>query len=140
MTNVKFYWIYILEVLNGKLYTGYSSNLLRRYREHLKGTAGSKFTRAFKVKKLRQCWRVYENLATVMKLEYLVKKQSRDKKLALIKIPRDLKGLAERSMQTDLRIYTFKPARIIKAAAAAKNSRRRVKPAALLADLQERDY
>ena len=116
MVSSDYYWIYILAVRNGKLYTGYTNNIIRRYLEHRKGTGASKFTRAFKAEKLLQCWRIYENVGTLLKIEAIIKKQPRQKKLALVKKPGQLKQLVKKHAGAKLRIYTFSLQRVRKAA------------------------
>ena len=44
--NEIYYWVYILNCENGAFYTGYTTDLIRRYHEHLEGS--SKYTRSFK--------------------------------------------------------------------------------------------
>ena len=39
------WFVYLLECENGKIYTGITTDVTRRFDEHLKGT-GAKFTRA----------------------------------------------------------------------------------------------
>jgi putative endonuclease len=39
------WFVYLLECQNGKIYTGITTDVQRRFHEHLKGT-GAKFTRA----------------------------------------------------------------------------------------------
>ena len=58
--KIKTYYVYILLCKNGSYYTGYTTDIKRRYKEHLKGTAKSKYTRSFKVKNLAQCWQAFQ--------------------------------------------------------------------------------
>lgn len=39
------WYVYLLECQNGKIYTGITTDVTRRFNEHLKGT-GAKFTRS----------------------------------------------------------------------------------------------
>lgn len=78
------YWVYILECSNNSYYTGYTNDLLRRYKEHSKGSTKSKYTRAFKPVKLLKSWR-FKDKSSALKFEHFVKSLSREKKEQLIK-------------------------------------------------------
>jgi len=94
------FWIYIIEVESGNYYTGFTSDLARRYREHLRGS--SKYTRSFKPRKIARCWRISGSIGDAMKVERLIKKQSRKKKELFVGKPGQLvrlvDGLAIRSV------------------------------------------
>lgn len=77
------FYVYILECAHNKLYTGYTTDLERRYQEHVDGSSKAKFTRAFPPKRLAASWQV-ESKSAAMKLEYQIKKMSRGQKLTLI--------------------------------------------------------
>jgi putative endonuclease len=79
------YWVYILECENGSYYTGYTTDLTRRFQEHLQGTAKCKYTRAFKPIKIAQSWQITGSKADAMKVEREIKKLSRAQKIKLIK-------------------------------------------------------
>ncbi len=82
----KSYWIYILLCKNGAYYTGYTTDLKRRFEEHLIGTDKSKYTRSFKPIKIAQSWQV--NDASIAKrLESYIKKLSKREKERLILSP-----------------------------------------------------
>jgi putative endonuclease len=82
----KHYWIYILHCVNNSYYTGYTTNLNKRYQSHLNGV-GSKYTRSFKPTKLVQHWEIIGDKASAMKIERYIKKLSRVQKEALIISP-----------------------------------------------------
>ncbi|ODN43555.1 GIY-YIG nuclease family protein [Piscirickettsia litoralis] len=84
------YYIYILECSNGALYTGYTTNLERRYQEHMQGSSKCKYTRAFPPKCLAACWQINGTLSNTLKIEALIKKLKRPKKLNLINSPERL--------------------------------------------------
>jgi putative endonuclease len=70
----KFY-VYVILCENGKLYRGYSSDLRKRYSEHLTGT-GARFTRSFKP----ICLLYFEEFSTkseAMSREYYFKNNGR---------------------------------------------------------------
>lgn len=85
------YWIYILYCENNSYYTGYTTNINRRYADHLAGKA-CKYTRSFKPLKLSQSWEIIGDKSLAMKLEYYIKKLSHAKKEELIQHPEQLKS------------------------------------------------
>ncbi len=103
-----FSWIYILELENGYLYTGYTEDLAERYRKHIAGRA-AKYTRSFKPAKIAQCWRLYDTRATAMKVEALIKQIKRKDKEILIENPEKLKNLILDKLNLDIKILTFNP-------------------------------
>ncbi|NQY42878.1 MAG: GIY-YIG nuclease family protein [Legionellales bacterium] len=84
---MKNYFIYIIECSNGSFYTGYTTDLDRRFREHLKGTAACKYTRSFPPKKLVASWSIHNNLSIVLRLERAIKGLTKSQKLQLINTP-----------------------------------------------------
>ena len=79
-------WLYILECKNGSYYTGYTTDLERRWREHLSGSPKCKYTRSFPPKRIAASWQFEDDeLSTVLKLEHRIKKLSKKRKLELIK-------------------------------------------------------
>lgn len=87
------FWVYILRCSNGNFYTGYTTDMERRYKEHLQGTAKCKYTRSFKPVGIAQCWRMNANKSIVMKVERFIKSLSKEKKETLILSPNILLGL-----------------------------------------------
>jgi putative endonuclease len=84
-----YFWIYILNCENNSYYTGFTTDLVRRFQEHQLGTAKCKYTRSFKPVNIAQCWQVADkNLA--MKMESYIKRLSKAAKTALIKHPEKL--------------------------------------------------
>ena len=77
------YFVYILECADKSLYTGITTNVARRFKEHQSGT-GSKFTRAKRAVKVVYTERKL-NRSNASKREAAIKKLSRQEKLALIK-------------------------------------------------------
>ena len=82
----KSYWVYILLCQNGAYYTGYTTDLSRRFEEHLAGTAKCKYTRSFKPIKIAQSWQV-DDSTTAKQLECFIKKLSKIQKEQLILSP-----------------------------------------------------
>lgn len=84
------YFVYILECLSGALYTGITTDLKRRFKEHRSGKGGHYTSADPPVK-----YRYYEARADrseALKREAQIKGLTRTKKLALIK------GHKERAM------------------------------------------
>ncbi len=82
----KYCWVYILLCNNGAYYTGYTTDLNRRFVEHLAGTAKCKYTRSFKPIKIAQSWQV-DNTKLAKRLEIYIKKLSKKEKEILILSP-----------------------------------------------------
>ncbi len=82
----KFYWVYILLCKNGAYYAGYTTDLERRFQEHLAGTAKCKYTRSFKPIKIVQSWQVNDSGAA-KRLERYIKKLNKKEKEQLILSP-----------------------------------------------------
>ena len=87
------YYVYVLQCNNGNYYTGYTTDIDRRYQEHLTGTAKCKYTRSFKPVKIAQCWSTYDNKSEALKIERFIKKLSKQEKQALIVSPEQLTTL-----------------------------------------------
>ena len=77
------YFVYILECVNGAYYTGYTTDMERRYREHSEGSKKCKYTRSFPPKRLAGCWEV-ESLSVALKLERAIKKLKKELKKRLV--------------------------------------------------------
>lgn len=105
--NANAFWIYILECQNGNYYTGYTRNLDRRYQQHLKGTANSKYTRSFKPKRIAQSWQLFEDVGTVLKIERFIKRQSRTAKEVLINSPEKLGQMLRERINLYTEIHAF---------------------------------
>lgn len=76
------YHLYILLCQDGTLYTGITTNLKRRLKEHQEGRGG-RYTRSRKVKKMIFS-EEHPNRSSASKREAEIKKWSREKKLELI--------------------------------------------------------
>lgn len=75
------YFVYILQTNDGRYYTGYTTDLERRLKQHQSGTGG-KFTRSFGATKILY-HEVFLEKSLALKREAEIKKWSRDKKMAL---------------------------------------------------------
>lgn len=76
------YFVYILKCEDNSLYTGITTNVERRFSEHLQGI-GSRFTRARKAKQIVYTETCIDRSAA-SKRELAIKKLSREEKLALV--------------------------------------------------------
>ena len=98
------WYVYILECENGSYYTGITDDMARRFAEHRKGTARSKFTRSFRPIRIAVCWRVGGVKGAALKIELLIKGLDRAAKDSLIIDPDTLSGYARiRGIDADLR-------------------------------------
>lgn len=81
------YFIYILECSNGAYYTGYTTDIERRYQEHLDGSAKCKYTRSFPPVRIAACWQFEGDVSQALRIELKIKGLSRLKKVELISDP-----------------------------------------------------
>jgi putative endonuclease len=107
-----FYWVYILRVRNGNYYTGFTSDLSRRYREHLTGRGRCKYTKMFRPVGIEQCWKIFDTRSTAMKIEKYIKRRKRDKKTELIVNPQLLKNMLIRDLNLEVRVEQQDPGTI----------------------------
>lgn len=75
-------FVYILECKDGTLYTGWTTNLNRRLKEHNSGK-GARYTKGRHPVKLVY-FEKYLSKAEAMKREYQIKKMTKHKKIKLI--------------------------------------------------------
>ena len=81
------YYVYVLRCHGDVLYTGITSDLAKRMREHVLALpTGAKFTRAHKPEGLVGLWTT-ENKSLALKLEYRIKSLKRSEKLELLAAP-----------------------------------------------------
>ena len=77
------YYVYLLECADGSIYTGVTTDVIRRFKEHTEGKGGH-YTRARKAVKL-----LYSEEAggrgSAQKREAEIKGWGRDRKLALVR-------------------------------------------------------
>ena len=109
MNQANYFWIYILECENGHYYTGYTKDLVRRYKQHLAGTSGAKYTRSFKPKRIAQCWKLFDSIGTALKIEQFIKRQPRKMKTHLVEQPHELKERIIKRFKLELEIIPVDP-------------------------------
>jgi putative endonuclease len=77
------YYVYLIECKDGTIYTGITTDVERRFKEHSSGRGGA-YTQTKKVKKLlytEEC----KNRSAALKRESEIKSWPREKKLDLVK-------------------------------------------------------
>ena len=92
------YWVYLARCGNNTIYTGATTDLLRREREHNSGSSkGSKakYTASHLPVSLAQAWEV-GSWSDALRLEHAIKKCLRPEKDQLIKEPELIYRIAER--------------------------------------------
>ena len=86
------YYVYMLRCEDNSIYTGITTNIERRMKEHFERTEKcAKYTKTHFAKKLECTWEV-ENRKEASKLEYYIKTLKKEQKEELI---RDKKKLPE---------------------------------------------
>lgn len=88
----KYYWVYVLNCSNGSYYTGYTTDVARRFDEHLQGTDKCKYTRSFKPLGIAQYWRV-GNKGLAMRIEHYIKVMTKKEKQQLLLEPKQLEAV-----------------------------------------------
>ena len=77
------HYVYIIECINNSFYTGYTTDLERRYKEHQQGTRKCRYTRSFPPKKLAAAWQ-FDSLSDALVMEKEIQKMSKKQKQQLI--------------------------------------------------------
>ena len=85
-------YIYMLHCTGGSLYTGITTDVTRRLREHIAGRGvGAKYTRAHPPLGIAALWET-DDLKTAARIEYRLKRLSPERKRALAAAPEQLGG------------------------------------------------
>lgn len=78
------YYVYMLRCQDDTIYTGITSDINRRMAEHFsKNKKSAKYVRSHKAKEIEAVWQC-KNRSTASKLEFYIKRLSRNKKEKLI--------------------------------------------------------
>jgi putative endonuclease len=101
------YWVYILQVRGGSYYTGCTSNLARRYRQHQAGRC--RFTRGFPPVAIAQCWTLRGGRSAAMRVESLIKRMQRRGKEAIVRRPDALIPAVRRELGAGVAIEPAPP-------------------------------
>jgi len=92
------YWVYLVRCGDNTIYTGATTDLIRRVREHNSGSSKgnrAKYTASHLPVSLAQAWEV-NSWSDALRLEHAIKKCLRPEKDQLIKQPKLICRLAER--------------------------------------------
>ncbi|MBQ2938695.1 MAG: GIY-YIG nuclease family protein [Clostridia bacterium] len=96
------YYTYILRCKDNSLYTGITTDLKRRLKEHKeKGEKTAKYTLTHTAEKMEIAWES-ENRVLASKLEFNIKKLTKRQKEELIKNPKVLNNFLGDKIQTEL--------------------------------------
>ena len=81
------YYVYLLRCTDGSLYAGITTDVKRRFAEHLSGSIrGAKYTKTHTPKEIAAVWQV-ENRSAASKLEWRIKHLTKMQKELLCKEP-----------------------------------------------------
>ena len=84
-TESKMYFVYILECSDGSFYTGITTDIPRRLRQHNgELIGGAKYTSARRPVRLLAQSIALENRSLASKLEYLIKRKKREDKISFL--------------------------------------------------------
>jgi putative endonuclease len=92
------YWVYLAHCGDNTIYTGATTDLKRRIREHNRegsGGHGAKYTASHRPVSLAQAWEV-DSWGDALRLEYAIKRCDRREKICLIKEPRQISRILEK--------------------------------------------
>lgn len=96
------YYTYILRCKDNSLYTGITTDLERRLKEHKeKGEKTAKYTLRHEAEKMEIAWKS-ENRVLASKLEFNIKRLTKKQKEELIKNPKLLNKFLGDKIQTEL--------------------------------------
>ena len=102
------YYVYMLECVSGKYYTGYAADLEKRLKQHVSGKGGARFTRSFRPLKLLAAWEISGTKGDAMRVELLIKSRTRDEKKILVQNPLNLiEMIAEKYADSTIEINLF---------------------------------
>lgn len=110
---MKEYFVYMLRCEGGRLYTGYTVDIKKRFESHMSGKGGARFTRGFRPVAVAALWRVGSDRGDAMRVEALIKSLARDEKKILAAEPLLLadkvigKGIAAEIDVCDVAEYSF---------------------------------
>lgn len=81
--SIKTWKLYVIKTVSGKLYTGITLDLEKRFNEHLHSKKGAKFFRTDKPKEIVYV-DTFPNRSSAQKREAQIKKMNRTQKLNLV--------------------------------------------------------
>lgn len=92
---MKEYFVYMLRCEGGRLYTGYTVDVKKRFASHMSGKGGAKFTRGFRPLGVAAIWKVCGDRGAAMKVEAFIKSLARDEKKVLAAEPVSLNEMVQ---------------------------------------------
>ncbi len=98
----------MLRLENGSYYTGYARDLVRRYRQHRRGT-GARTTRSFPPVEIAACWKLFAGRDAALRVEAWIKACTRRQKQELIDDPRRLLELVMRRAGSGITLVAQDP-------------------------------
>ncbi len=104
MKDTARWFVYMLECENGSYYTGSTDDLERRYGEHRKGTAKSKYTRSFRPVRMASCWSLAGTRGDAQRIEKLIQGMNRKAKDGVIADPASLRQIVIGAYDDDFAI------------------------------------
>lgn len=105
----KLYYVYVLRCSDNSLYTGYTTDLARRYAEHCSSSfsnrKGAKYTKSHKPESIAAAWTTH-NMSTALRFEAFIKGMTKSDKESLIKTPTDIpQKYADKNPSNDLTVF-----------------------------------
>jgi len=94
----------MLQCSNGSYYTGYTTDIKKRYLEHCDGSSKCKYTRSFPPIGIAASWQIDCDLSTILKIEAHIKNLSRSEKDSLVAQPTQLPTLISATIRDDVMI------------------------------------
>jgi len=81
LNDEKKYFVYIIECENGNYYTGYSTDIEKRFDTHKnRERAAARYTKSFKAVKIAACWIINGLKGDALRVELFIKKHRRSEK------------------------------------------------------------
>lgn len=90
------YYVYMLRCEDNSIYTGITTDVEQRMKEHFTKIGGAKYTYVHTAKKLESVWQT-ENRAMASKMEYRIKQLTKKQKEELI-VKNNLKELFQETL------------------------------------------
>ena len=99
MKNNREYYVYMIRCKDNSLYTGMTTDLDRRMKEHLeRGKKGAKYTSSHYAIKMETAWKTNDKIKA-SRLEYYIKTLTKTQKEKLIVDPRKLQEFLSEKIQ-----------------------------------------
>ncbi len=92
-------WVYMLELENGHYYTGWTTDPVRRFKEHVNRRKGASATRISKPVHIAACWKIEGGKSEALRVEAYIKKQKRIEKERIVAKPEALSNSLNESLE-----------------------------------------